>query len=414
MSKRFLILGMQRTGTTFVAACAGGHPQASMLGPELRQGFFGVGMQDFVAGQGTFANVRETFPRLFDALTGADQRPDTRIQGAKTAIVTHEEAVVICDCLEQFFPDILVVLVTRADLVASCGSQLRARRSGVWHSWSGRSPTGTLRIPPRTFRRYVREARLIERRFRALAATHRMLELSYEQDVCGGRAHEQLFAFLGLDVVEPSWVGIQKLNPDANRYIRNHDRLQQLLRRCPVVDPAEEQAAAQAVRARLATDQSTAYLLGRAADLAASGHLERGVRDLQLALQRRDAAPQTFLMAKVHAAFEHPDAAAHPDTQPLLAHIEAGCGDNPTFLLQRAGERERAGRLDDARQDLTAALLGDPDRLGERGARTGLEALGRVLRALDDAELAARAARELAARHREHPAFAGLPGADAI
>lgn len=411
MTKRFLILGMQRTGTTFVSACAHGHPQTTMLAPELRQNFFGVGLQDFVAGQGSFEHVRDTFPRLFDAMTIPADVDAPRANGAKTAIVTHEEAVAICDCLDQFFPDMAIVLVTRADLVASCGSQLRARKSGVWHSWAGSSPAGTIRIPPRTFRRYVRTARLIEQRFRRLADTHELLELRYEEDVCGGAAHEKLFAFLGLEPTDPTWVKTQKLNPDAQRYIRNYDHLQRMLAASANVPVAEEEAEAARVRERLAGEQTSAYLLGRAADHAHGGRWARGVEDLRHALTHGDAVQRTFLIAKTYAAFEAGDGQRHPQIPQMLARIDAACGDNPTFRQLRAAERERNRRWAEARIDLTAALLSDLEALGAHGVRNCLCALARVLRELADPALDEESRRQLAVRHGDHADFARLPDA---
>lgn len=405
MTRSYLIVGLQRSGTTFAAATVGGHPGAKMLAPELRQSFFERGVQSFVAGEATFDDVRDSFPRLFDAVIGEDQ--GGLVCGAKTAVASYEEAVAVCDCLQTFLRDVRVVLVTRRDLIASCGSLVRARRSGVWHSWSGGATDRPLRIAPRLLRRYAEYARTAVQRFRTLHDTHEVLELSYEDDVCGGGAHERLFEFLELEQVSPAWVHLKKLNPDARSYIKNYDRLAQTLAAMPEVCAQTEQLQAEALRRKAAQTLPAPFLLGRAAFLAGAGRIEAAIEDLRQAMTRPDATQRPFPLANAYAAIEAA-VADHDAIGALLARIDAACSDNPVFLKERGTQRAQRGSHELAEGDLVTALLDERQPLGDNAASSCLGALRGVLRSLDKPTRSRAAVTALSPRYQAHPQFVRL------
>lgn len=407
MTRRFLIVGLQRSGTTFAAATVGGHPQTQMLAPELRQDFFDLGVQRFVSGEATFDVVRDTYPRLFDAVTGG--AADVVARGAKTAVAGHGEALSVCDCLQTFLTDVRVVLVTRRDLIASCGSLLRARRSGVWHSWSGGASERPIRIAPRALRRYVEDARAAVQRFRRLRDTHEVLELSYEDDVCGGKAHERLFDFLGLESVDPTWVHLKKLNPDPRSYIKNHSRLVRALAALPEAGADEEARRAEARRGEASRTLPAPFLLGRAAFLAGQGRPSDAIADLRRALAHADAAQRPFPLAQAYAALEAAAGDAdRPALDALLRDVDAACGHNPAFLTARGTQRAGRGIYDLAERDLVAALLDERDPLGDNAAASCLNTLRGVLQSLGEAPRQRDAIAALAPRYRTHPQFIKL------
>ncbi len=389
MTGRFLILGLQRSGTTYAAAAVRGHPQASMLGPELKQEFYGAGMQGFVSGEATFDEVQRAYPRIFDAMTSPNARDGVRSWGAKSAVATYTEAVLMCDCLDQFFPDVKVVLVTRDDAVASYGSLERAKSSGVWHSFAGGAQSGAIRLAPRRFRDYLELRELVTHRFRTLAHGRPFLELRYEQDVTSGEAPAKLFEFLGLDPVEPDWIRIAKLNPEARDYIKNHDKLLAVAASRSPLGEAEEARRAAAVRREHARGQTAAFLLGLATDHAVHERWARAAETLDAALAREDAPYRPYEMAGAYAALEAAEAADCPDAAALLARVESACGANAAFLQTRATRRERAGARELAVQDLTSALGGSAG-LTANDVPACLASLERLLAELDDEELGAR------------------------
>lgn len=407
MTRRFLIVGLQRSGTTFAAATVGGHPRAHLLAPELRQDFFDLGVQRFVAGEATFDVVRASYPPLFDAVTRGDG--EALAHGAKTAVAGHAEAVAVCDCVQTFLPNVQVVLVTRRDLIASCGSLMRAQRSGVWHSWSGGATDRPLRIPSRGLRRYVEDARAAVQRFRRLRETHDVLELHYEDDVCGGSAHERLFDFLGLEQISPAWVHLQKLNPEPQSYIRNHARLTRQLAAMPEMSLDREQQLADARRREAARALPAPFLLGRAAFLAGAGRNEDALADFRQALARDDAKQRPFPLADAYAALESAvEGDERSALEVLLTDIDASCGDNPSFLKARGTQRARRGRPDLAERDLVTALLAEQNPLGDNAVSSCLDTLRGVLRALGEPERARAAVSALRPRYRAHPRFDAL------
>ncbi|MGC6489083.1 MAG: hypothetical protein ACON4Z_15655 [Planctomycetota bacterium] len=324
----------------------------------------------------------------------------------------HPEAVAVCDCLQTFLPDVRVVLVTRRDLIASCGSLVRARRTGVWHSWSGSGAGRPLRISPRALRRYADDARAAVTRLRALEQTHEVLEVSYEDDVCTGRAHRRLFEFLELEPVDPTWVHLQKLNPDASRYIRNHAQLTRALAALPEVGAAEEQQRADELRRRASRALPAPFLLGRAAFLADQGRAAAAVADLRQALTHPDAVQRPFPLASAYAALEATvSGEGGPALDALLAEVDAACGRNPVFLKARGTQRARRGRLVLAEGDLVAALLDERDPLGDNAAASCLDTLRGVLHGLDQPPRAQAAVAALRERYRAHPQFTKLQAA---
>ena len=379
-----------------------------MLGPELRLPFYNSGLQTFVANEAPFEKVQEAYPRMFDAVTTSANKPEARIRGAKTAVATHEEAVAVCDCLNHYFSDFKVILVVRRDLVASCGSLAKATRSGVWHSWAGRSPNGKIKIPRDQFLNYANTARSVIHRFRTLSERHDVLELSYEDDVCGGDAHTKLFDFLGLDHLDPTWVNIQKLNADAHSYIENYTKLETELAAMPAVTAETEEDQAAAIRRRHARELPAAFLLGRAAEHAKNQRWALACSDLEQALEHEDATRRTHQVAKTYAALETADHDASPQVVDLLRQIDEECGNNPVFRQIRAIQREMASRLEDAREDLVEALLCSGDALGSNGTLVCVRALIRVLKKLNQPGVTAAAVEALAERYGEHPQFGEL------
>ncbi len=411
MTGRFVILGMQRSGTTYAAAALRGHPQVSMLGPELKQEFFSHGMQRFVSGEGTLEAVRRAYPKMFDAMTA--QRDGALAWGAKSAVATHAEAVLLCDCLEQFFCEAKVVLVTRDDAVASYGSLERAKSSGVWHSFAGGSTTGALRIAPRKLFSYLEVRELVTRRFRTLSRSRDFLELNYERDIADGGAPQKLFRFLGLDPVDPDWIRIKKLNPDARDYIKNYDKLAAAAAAAarPQLGDAEEAARADAVRGEQAREQSSVFLLGVAADHADHGRWTRAAEALNVALARADAPLRPNEMGAAYAALERADEAECPAAPEILARVEAACGDKAAFLLTRARRREQAGSDEGAVLDLTAALCGDGVARTDNHVPSCFTALRRLLDRIGDPALSAKTIEQLAGRYAGDERLAELAAA---
>jgi len=343
LSQPFLIVGLQRSGTTYAASVVGGHPQTSTLGPELRQPFFERGAKTFVGDDATFADVKRTFPALFDAMTLHPEAGDAVAHGAKCAVSSHQEAVALCDCLDTFLPATKVILVTRRDLIASYGSLVRATRSGVWHSWSKQESQRQLRLPPRAFRRYVTMSRATTTRFRTLSERHDLLELCYEEHICTGQAPAKLFEFLGLEPAEPTWVTLQKLNPPADSYVRNHAKLQRLLDTMPEVSTAQEAAMAAEARRLHANQLSPTYLLGRALEHALQRRIADALRDIEHAVPKQIPSGSPHLCARLCAVLDAYGDDAAP-ARSASEQIAAAFVGNQTFAEERAKERARIAR----------------------------------------------------------------------
>jgi len=65
-----------------------------------------------------------------------------------------------------------------------------------------------------------------------LRATHRLLDLSYEDEIAalGTDAFQRVYEFLGLPEVDISWIGSKKVAPSVDRYVTNASRLYEIQR----------------------------------------------------------------------------------------------------------------------------------------------------------------------------------------
>lgn len=256
---RFVIVGMQRSGTTVTHDYLQGHPEVATPAEEVHAAFFAAGD----------ASVSR-FLDVFDHVAG--RQSGHRAVGLKTALPSAAHAVRIADRLRQL-PAVRVVLVEREDLVAQLGSLRRAQSVGTWHrdrqSQSDRSGM-RIRIGAEEFAQYVAEVEQSLAPLRALDGG-RLLRLGYERDIASSRFGAELSAFLGITPRGAEVVRLAKVAPAAADYIEAHavlHRLQDELLAAPRDTPTGAPAAA----------ESRLFLVHQAQMLLARGDAGSAVR----------------------------------------------------------------------------------------------------------------------------------------
>lgn len=245
---RFLVVGMARSGTTVVHQALQGHPNVRTSMDEIKVApFFTTGYATFtVSGDSPFEQ-ENGYGILVDALTmlpchergpallglcGTDEWPkrEPLANGVRVAIGNAQEAETLVAALQRF-PSLLefaIVRVHRNDLVAQCASLRRAQRTGRWHSFrpgkpTVRAPEAPFEIPTSEFATFCDDARRTIAALDKLADSHRVLELSYEDEIAthGTAGQERLFRFLGLPWIEPNWITARKVAPPVEDYVTN-------------------------------------------------------------------------------------------------------------------------------------------------------------------------------------------------
>lgn len=286
---RFLIVGMQRSGTTVTHHCLGGHPQVSLTTDEVSTDpFFSKGLSVFTTGRESFAARRRGYQRLFDAISLAATDRPVRAAGLKVALASPEDAVDLVECVREYFEGLKVVMVRRADLVAQCGSLYRAMRTGQWHAF-GKKAGGAdekISIPLEEFDVYVRNCRRIEAQLDRLKATHPVCELLYERDIEKGLDKDRLFDFVGVDRLPAAWMEMQKVSPPAEKFIANHAELVARQPTIPLVAPQAAEDEAMARQKVRAAKEQPYLLVYRAEDRLRRGRLPEAELDVGTLLVR--------------------------------------------------------------------------------------------------------------------------------
>lgn len=328
---RFVIVGMQRSGTTVTHDYLQGHPEVGTPAEEVHAAFFAAGD----ASGSRFLDV-------FDHVAG--RQSEHRAVGLKTALPSAAHAVRIADRLRQL-PAVRVVLVERADLVAQLGSLRRAQSVGTWHrdrqTHSDRSAM-RIRIGADEFAHYVADVEQSLAPLRALDGG-RLLRLGYERDIASSQFGAELSAFLGITPRGAEVVRLAKIAPAAADYIEDHAalrRLQDELLGAPCGTPTVAPAAA----------ESRQFLVHQAQMLLARGDAGSAARS---ALAAFGAPPDWGVETSAWAAavlgdalFALGDLAAARTVAETL-RCEHAADDDAARLAQRIqAEIERTSRAD--------------------------------------------------------------------
>lgn len=249
--RRFLIVGMQRSGTTATLARLARHPGIALPAVEAHTSLFAAAILDRSARGESRGERTASLLSLFDHLTG--HAGDAPVRGLKTALPSVAHAARLVGCLATHGPGIDLIVVRRRDLVAQFGSLRRAQHLGQWHRDAGGPPpdrSWRLRLDPDEFAAYVRQCIDCHRLLDRLGGDRNVLELDHDRHVATGADFALACAFLGLEPgPEPAAV-LAKVSPPAADYIEDHAawraRLPELVAAAerhappaPVFDPAD-------------------------------------------------------------------------------------------------------------------------------------------------------------------------------
>lgn len=230
---RYLIIGLPRSGTTVTHVNIMKHPQVSSLTDELRiVPFFTKGISTFTFGNDSEVEKWKGYLALFDAMTSIKSNDKTTTIGAKCCVSFPFEAKLVVRTLRKNLPIIKIIFLRRKDLIAQYGSNYKAKKSKVYHSWNRgieNLKKNKIRINKLLFTRYVINCLDTMNIIEDLQQSHEVYNCNYEDLIEDPKSfYNKIFSFLGLSPYEER-AEAKKLLPPANEYIKNYSELHRLL-----------------------------------------------------------------------------------------------------------------------------------------------------------------------------------------
>ncbi len=422
MSTRFVIAGMQRSGTTVTQRIVQGHPEVAMAWAEIAiEPFFGAGYSAWTFGNEAYAEREAAMPRMFDAIAGMHADERTKARGFKVAVNNAREATQLAHALDEYLPDVRLVLTRREDVVAQFGSIVRARETGEWHSWSERGEAGPrVELDPEELDAYDRECREIDAILRTVGDATRLFEVCYERDILGGTDPGALFDFLGVARVDVSWRTTQKTAPDPADYIEDYSALRRRVARSQPHDEASVRDGLRRARIEAADLEHDYVLVRRAERFAVRGDSGTACDLAGLALQRPDAPVRVWLPAMaVLAASGSADAV--PEIAPkaargFAASLDRAGGDTTNAYLEVLADQDvpvafgfansslERGEWSLAEAVVTAVLDRDPPPHRDE-CEWASQLLEGAWNGLGDVAHAVEASRRVVSKFRQDPAL---------
>lgn len=366
-TRRFLMVGAPRSGTTVTMNALSGHPQVTTCGDEVQvRPLFTRGSSVFTYGNESLRARSHYYQGLFDALTSDPSRAPGamwRARGMKVTVGDAPAAIDLANCLRNHLPDLHVVFVCRQDLVAQFASLHRARSTGVWHSWQGAQNTESQStLPGEEFSKYARTMLRTANQIRSLNDTHSFYEMSYEGEIEQGN-WEGLYRFLGLDVCEPTWLRMSKVSPPARDYVANYDELQRLVGEVDLPDAEFEMKWARSRQQEQERQESPQVLIQAARDHLDSGRFEDAERLSIFGLESESALKPSLLASGFHLlelAWEELDDAGRAERG--LKQLEPRFADHPEWSLLAGLVRYRAGQRQQGIDHMARAAAADNAR----------------------------------------------------
>lgn len=219
---RFLIVGMQRSGTTVMQELLTGHSDIAGSKRELSNMLFRRFDEPYYATPLPPTAEHEMHLRLFDALAGLD---DQTFAGHKIASGTPMQAKVLHERVTEHFRDLKIIRVKRSDALAGCASFYRAQTTNVWHNRGQKLKKTKIKLPKGYITQYIYMWWKINQTFEQFSETHDIFDVSYESDIETGEIFHDpaVFEFLGAKHQTVDWITMKKLSPPLSESIINFE-----------------------------------------------------------------------------------------------------------------------------------------------------------------------------------------------
>lgn len=241
-AQRFLVVGMQRSGTTVTHQLVAGHPDIATNAREASAELF------IDIGDSYFSTTKRLFPVHEEVGT---QRPelvecyfdlavrhggdfdDKALRGLKVAVNRLDRTERMVESILRNMPDLKVILVARSNVVAAAMSAYlfaRSHKHRLIHKVEDRGVYEPFELPAEFMANYVVKWRRTNTVLAKLLNLETAMEVHYEQDIEGKRLLDgkALFEFLRVKPVSVDWLTLKKnLSPPAE-LLTNFDEVKTL------------------------------------------------------------------------------------------------------------------------------------------------------------------------------------------
>lgn len=234
--RRFVIVGIARTGSTMLISMLNAHRQALVFGEIFRRpDLIGWDVQPYASltADRQLALYRSDPCRFLDTAVFRRWPRQLRAVGFKVFYYHARNAphVAVWDYLARD-TDILVIHIRRRNILAQFLSLQLAHMTDVWAIGEARRPDAPpIPLEPEACRRHFEWVRTLECEADAFFANHKVLRMEYEALVADqGREQSRVQSFLGLDEQAISAKTRRQRTVPLSQGIANFDELEREFR----------------------------------------------------------------------------------------------------------------------------------------------------------------------------------------
>lgn len=230
----FCILGMQRTGSTFLHSILCQRRDSALLGYELwAEQFFGNFIKNWVHHDKYYAAAPYIWNALFQAHLDSESldKFTPKFYGAKANFNSYSAIEKIVSGWSEGFHFIKPIGIIRSDQIAKLGSHMRAQRTGNWHQWTAVNDPGSklsFKINlDSSVKIHIISSILADRKLKDFISGADGLLMSYEHDVLVDpkMCLRKIENFLGMEQFTYNFERHTKLAPLPEQYIINYAQL---------------------------------------------------------------------------------------------------------------------------------------------------------------------------------------------
>ncbi|MBN2821337.1 MAG: sulfotransferase [Bacteroidales bacterium] len=228
---RCIILGPNRSGTTYLHTLLIGHPQISGIQEELRiDPLFTRGISTFTYGNEKTDDKAKGFITLFDSISRLNETENTKCSFIKMAVFNPFYLEKFIHTYHNNLKGVKLIISIREDLLAQYASQLRKNKTKIITVTSksdSKNKGVKVRVSKPKLKKYVYNMMYMQKLMKHNLCGD-VLFVSYEVDILNENVKlpEKVFKFLGVEhQLDVSWQNQFKISPDPEDYIMDYKNI---------------------------------------------------------------------------------------------------------------------------------------------------------------------------------------------